>query len=53
LGAYSAQAILDKDSTFEECLSPYRSFQLGAMTQRILGTRLTFAVSNFLSVGSI
>lgn len=53
LGAYSAEAILDKNTTFEECLSPYRSFQLGPITQRILGTRLTFAVSNFLSVGSI
>lgn len=53
LGAYSAEFILDKNTTFEQCLSPYRSFQLGAMTQRILGTRLTFALSNFLSVGSI
>lgn len=53
LGAYSAEAILDKNDTFEQCLSPYRSFKLGPITQRILGTRLTFALSNFLSVGSI
>jgi hypothetical protein len=33
--------------------SPYRSFPLGPVTQMVLGTRLTFALSHFLSVGSL
>jgi gamma-glutamylputrescine oxidase len=53
LGAHSAEAVLDNNRSFENYLSPYRSFRLGRMTQRLLGTRLTFALSNFLSVGSI
>jgi len=53
LGAYSAEAILDKNSTFDHFLSPYRTFKLGSFTQHILGRRLTFALSNFLEVGSV
>lgn len=53
LGAHSADVILDNNTAFEHCLSPYRPFRLGAFTQRILGTRLTFALSNFLEVGSV
>ncbi|MBA2306842.1 FAD-binding oxidoreductase [Candidatus Dependentiae bacterium] len=53
LGAYSAEAILDKNSAFDEYLSPYRSCKLGPLTQRLLGARLTFALSNLLTVTSI
>lgn len=53
LGTYSSEAILDKRNDLDIYLSPYRSFKLGRLTQRILGTKLTFALSNFLSVNTL
>jgi hypothetical protein len=53
LGAHCADRIMNNNREFDEYFSPYRSFTLGATTQKILGTRLTFALSNFLSVGSL
>jgi gamma-glutamylputrescine oxidase len=53
LGNYSAERIINDNRTFDEYLSPYRDFRLGHITQKILGTRLTFALSNFLTVGSM
>lgn len=53
LGAYSAEHILEKNTALEQMLSPYRSFPLGQTAQTLLGTKLTFALSNFLTVGSL
>jgi gamma-glutamylputrescine oxidase len=53
LGAHCADRIMNNNYEFDEYLSPYRSFKLGSTMQRLLGTRLTFALSNFLSVGSL
>ncbi|MFA6066700.1 MAG: FAD-binding oxidoreductase [Candidatus Babeliaceae bacterium] len=53
LGMYSAENIINNNNSFDHLLSPYRSFTLGPITQNILGTRLTFALSNFLTVGSL
>lgn len=53
LGAHCADRIVNNNTEFDQYLSPYRSFILGPITQRILGTRLTFALSNFLAVGSL
>lgn len=52
LGAYSARRIIDQDTSFDHCFSPYRSFPLGKWANYIMGSRLPFAVSNFLTVGS-
>ena len=53
MGTHCADRILNNNTEFDEYFSPYRSFTLGSLTQRLLGTRLTFALSNFLAVGSL
>jgi len=53
LGTHCADRIVNNNTEFDAHFSPYRSFTLGPVTQRILGTRLTFALSNFLAVGSL
>lgn len=52
LGAHSAERIINNDTSFDHLFSPYRSFKVGPLAQSILGTRLTFALSNFLTSGS-
>ncbi|HEX2977987.1 MAG TPA: FAD-binding oxidoreductase [Candidatus Babeliales bacterium] len=53
LGAYSADCMLDNNAEFDPYFSPDRSFTLGPLANHLLGTRLTFALSNFLTVGSV
>lgn len=53
IGNYSAERIIDNNISFDQYFSPYRSYKLGLYAQRILGTKLTFALSNFLVAGSI
>ena len=53
LALHCADRITNNNIEFDQYLSPYRRFKLGSFTQRILGTRLTFALSNFLAVGSL
>jgi gamma-glutamylputrescine oxidase len=53
LGAHCADRIANNNTEFDDHFSPYRSFKIGSTMQRLLGTRLTFALSNFLSVGSL
>jgi gamma-glutamylputrescine oxidase len=53
LGAYCADRIVNNNREFDAYFSPYRKVKLGANVQRLLGTKLTFALSNFLSVGSL
>jgi len=53
LALHCADRIINNNTEFDQQLSPYRAFTLGSGIQRILGTRLTFALSNFLAVGSL
>lgn len=53
LGAYSAAHIINNDKSFDHYFSPYRSFTLGPLIQTLLGKKITFALSNFLKVGSL
>ncbi|MCL4361614.1 FAD-binding oxidoreductase [Candidatus Dependentiae bacterium] len=53
LGRYSASAILDDNKDFQELFSPYRKFHIGDGLQKILGKRISFAVSNFLSIKNL
>lgn len=53
LGARSAEVVLNGPTQLDAFFSPYRATTLGPITQTLLGTKLTFAVSNFLSTGSI
>jgi gamma-glutamylputrescine oxidase len=52
LGNQSVAAILNGDHSFDVYFSPYRSFPIGSTLQTILGTKLTFALSNFMRTGS-
>lgn len=52
LGRYSAQAILYNQNEFDEFFSPNRKFLISGVLQKVLGTKLTFAISNFMRVGS-
>lgn len=48
LGAYSAQHILEGRSDMDEYFSPYRKFPVGGLAQRILGKKISFAISNVI-----
>lgn len=50
LGNYSAEKILDKRSDLDEYFSLNRAFPIGGIVQKILGNRITFALSNFISL---
>jgi gamma-glutamylputrescine oxidase len=52
LGNYSADYILDGADTLKDYFSPYRKFPIGGVLQTALGTKLTFAVSNWISHGN-
>lgn len=52
LGRYSADALIDGRSEFDDFFSPYRHFRFGHCSQAVLGTRLTFALSHITSVHS-
>jgi gamma-glutamylputrescine oxidase len=51
LGNYCADHILDGADTLKDYFSPYRKFPIGGVAQNILGTKLSFALSNWLSHG--
>lgn len=53
LGGYSSQAILHNRTDLDRYFSPYRKFALGKTVQKILGTKLTFALNNFFKVSSL
>lgn len=53
LGHHSAERIVNNNRSYDEALSPYRSFPLGSGIQCVLGKQLTFALSHFLTAGSI
>ena len=53
LGTYCADRIVNNNTQFDDYFSPHRSFTCGPIIQTLLGTRLTFALSNFLSIGSL
>lgn len=53
LGDYAAQAVLHKRTDLDHYFSPYRKFALGKTVQKILGTKLTFALNNFFTVKSL
>jgi gamma-glutamylputrescine oxidase len=53
LGHYCAQRIIDGYTDYDHYFSPSRPFPLGSFANRILGTRATFALSNFFTVGSL
>lgn len=52
LGAYAADALIDGRHDLDDYFSPYRPFTFGPITQKFLGTRLTFALSHLTSLKS-
>lgn len=52
LGGYAADALIDGRSDLNDIFSPYREFRFGHTIQKILGTRLTFALSHLTSLQS-
>lgn len=48
LGRYSAENLLDGKNDLDVYFSPYRHFAISGITQKIIGTKLTFAVSNLM-----
>lgn len=53
LGAYAADALIDGRTDMDAYFNPYRPFRLGHVTQTLLGTRITFALSHLFTVQSI
>ena len=52
LGSYSADAIIENRSDLDGYFCPYRPFTFGPAVQKLLGTRLTFALSHVTSLQS-
>lgn len=53
LGAYSGERIINNNTSLDHYFSPSREFPLGSVVETVLGKKLTFALSNFMTVGSI
>jgi gamma-glutamylputrescine oxidase len=49
LGNYCADHIIDGKDTLKDYFSPYRNFAVDGITQTILGTKATFALSHWLT----
>lgn len=50
LGLYSADHIINKADDLRDYFSPYRSFPIGGLAQDIIGTKLSFALSNVIKL---
>lgn len=50
LGIYCADHIVDGSDELKDYFSPYRSFPINRGLQTVLGTKLSFALSNFLTL---
>jgi len=50
LGKYSAEHMIDGRRDLDEFFSPQRSFPLGGLAQKLLGTPITFALANGMSM---
>jgi gamma-glutamylputrescine oxidase len=48
LANYAADYLIDGNDYLKDYFSPYRSFPIGGIAQSILGTRISFAISNFI-----
>lgn len=52
LGNYCAAHLLDGADTLHDYFSPYRKFPISGSLQSVLGTKLSFALSNWISHGN-
>ena len=52
LGNYYAEHIIDGEDTLQDYFSPYRKFPIGGALQSILGTKASFAISNWMAHGN-
>ena len=48
LGRYSAENLIDGNTELDSYFSPYRKFPISGIAQSILGTKLSFALSNLI-----
>ena len=53
LGLHAPNHVLNKNSELEKYFSPYRKFPVDGFVQNLLGQKLSFAISNFLTTKSI
>lgn len=52
LGNYSAEHLLDSSDMLRDYFSPYRRFPISGALQNVMGTKLSFAISNWISHGN-
>ncbi len=52
LGNYSAEHLINGATEFDHYFSPQRDYFIGEFGQKILGTKLSFALSNFMQIKS-
>jgi hypothetical protein len=50
LGNYSADHIIDKRDDLQDYFSPYRKFLIPGWAHHVLGKKLSFALSTFVSL---
>ncbi|MBP7854797.1 FAD-binding oxidoreductase, partial [Candidatus Babeliales bacterium] len=48
LGAYAVDYLFNKRKDLDDYFSPYRSFPISGWTQKIIGTKLAFMISNVI-----
>jgi gamma-glutamylputrescine oxidase len=49
LGMYSAESVLEKRHDLDAYFSPYRPFPIGSLLGKMLGKKVTFALSNLIT----
>jgi gamma-glutamylputrescine oxidase len=52
LGRYSAESLLEGRFDFDQYFSPYRHFSYGPLVQKVLGKKITFALSHITTLES-
>lgn len=53
LGEYSAKKLIDNIDAYDQIFDPYRKFKISGCIQTILGKKLTFALSNYLTLNQV
>ncbi len=53
LGTYAIESLIEKNDEFDIFFNPFRNFLIPHRLQKLIGTKLTFALCNFQKVSSL
>ncbi len=50
VGNYSSEKFINNNTSYDEIFSPYRAYSIGPIVQKILGKKLSFALSSYITL---